>query len=100
RGMANVRERPAALDPDVHVDPSPSRGLRETRVAKLVQEHACLSGNAHGVGEVRAWLWVEVDAQLVRMVDVVASNRPRVKRDRPHLGRPADDGHLRGTDLI
>src|ERR671924_170532 len=28
------------------------------------------------------------------------SNRPRMKRDSSHLGRPSDDGHLRGTDLI
>src|SRR5256885_5423111 len=98
--MANVRKRPSARDPDVYVDTSASRGLRETCIAELVQKHACLSGDAHGVGEVRAWLWVQVDAQLVRVVDVVAANRPRVKRDRAHLGRPADDGHLRGTDLI
>src|SRR4051812_40764742 len=34
------------------------------------------------------------------MVDVVTANRPRMKCDRAHLGGPADDGHLRGTDLI
>src|SRR5436190_24097656 len=98
--MANIREGPAARDSDVYVYASASRGLRETRVAKLIQKHPCLSGDAHGVGEVRAWLRVQVDAQFVWMVDVVAANRPRVKRDRAHLGRPADDGHLRGTDLI
>src|SRR6266516_927016 len=98
--MANVGERPAAFDPDVYVDTAASRGLRETDVAELLQEHACLGGDAQGVGEVRAWLRVQVDAQLVWMVDVVGANRPRVKRDRSHLSRPADDGHLRGTDLI
>ena len=77
-----------------------SRGLWETCIAKLVQEHACLSGDPHGVGEVRAWLRIQVDTQLVWMVDVVAANRPRMKRDRAHLGRPGDDGHLRGADLI
>src|ERR687891_113150 len=79
--------------------PAP-RGLREAGVAELVQEHARLGGDAHGVVEVRARLRVQVEAQLVRMVDVVAANRPRMKRDRAHLGRPGDDGHLRGTDLI
>src|SRR2546430_4516825 len=34
------------------------------------------------------------------MVDVVAANGPRMKRDRAHLRGPADDGHLGGTDLI
>ena len=100
RGVADVRERPARLDPDVDVDASASRGLREAGVAELVQEHARLGGDAHGVGEVGARLRVEVEAQLVGMVDVVAANRPRMKRDRAHLGRPADDGHLRGADLV
>src|ERR671933_764939 len=58
------------------------------------------SVNVHRGGEVGARLWVKVDAQLVRVVDIVAANRPGVKRDRSHLGRPADNGHLRGTDLI
>src|SRR3954447_18983259 len=30
RGVANVRERPAAFDPDIYVDTSASRRLRET----------------------------------------------------------------------
>src|SRR5436190_1598256 len=98
--MTNVGERPAALDPDVYVDAPASRGLREAGVAKLVQQRACLGGDAHGVCEVGARLRVEVDAQFVWMVDVVGANRPRVKCDRSHLGSPADDGHLRGTDLI
>ena len=54
----------------------------------------------HGVGEVGARLRVEIDPQLVRVVDVGAANRPRVKRDRAHLRRPADDGDLRRADLI
>ncbi len=100
RRVADVGERPARLDPDVDVDASAARGLREAGVAELVQQRARLGGDAHGVGEVRARLRVEVDAQLVRMVDVVAANRPRVKRDRAHLRRPADDGHLGGADLV
>src|SRR5918994_723623 len=98
--MADLRERPAGLDPDVYVDTSSPRGLREARVAELVQEHACLGGDSHGVFEVCPRLRVEVDAQLVRMVDVVAANGPRVKRDRAHLSGPTDDRYLGGTDLI
>src|SRR5687768_4774363 len=98
--MADVREGPAWLDPDVYVYTSTSRCLRETGVAKLVQKHACLCGDPHGVGEVRAFLGIQIDAKLVRMVDVVAANRPRMKCDGAHLGRPADNGDLRGTDLI
>ena len=34
------------------------------------------------------------------MVDILAADRPRVKRDRPHLRRPPHDRHLRRADLI
>src|SRR6266516_1455685 len=34
------------------------------------------------------------------MVDVVAANRPRMKCDCAHLGRPADNGYFRRTDLM
>ena len=54
------------------MDAPASRRLREAGVAEVVQEHAGLGGDAHGVVEVRARLRVEVEAQLVRMVDVVA----------------------------
>src|SRR5204862_4285879 len=52
RGVAHVGERPAWLDPDVYVDAPASGGLRETDAAKLVEKHACLGGDAHGIGEV------------------------------------------------
>jgi hypothetical protein len=50
-------------------------GLREAGVTELAQEDACLGGDADVVGEVGARLRVEVDAQLVGMVDVVATDR-------------------------
>ena len=98
--MADVGERPARLDPDVDVDPAAAGGLREADVAELAEQHARLGGDAHGVGEVRARLRVEVEAQLVGMVDVVAADRPRVERDRAHLRGPADDRELGRADLV
>jgi hypothetical protein len=98
--VADVGERPARLDPDVDVHAPPARGLREADVAKVLQQRPGLAGHAHGVGEVRPRLRVEVQAQLVGVVDVAAANRPRVERQRPHLRRPGDDGDLRGADLI
>ena len=77
-----------------------ARRLREARVAEVVEQHARLGGDAHGVGEVRAGLGVEVDAQLVGVIDVVVAHRPRVERDRAHLRRPADDGDLGRADLV
>ncbi len=80
--------------------PLPSRGLREAGVAEVAQERARLGGHAHRVLEVRARLRVQVEAELVGMVDVVAADRPRMERDRAHLGAPADHGHLGGADLV
>ena len=100
RGVAHVGERPARLDADVDVHAAAARGLREARVAELLQQRPRLGGDAHRVGEVGARLRVEVEPQLVRVVDVVVAHRPRVERDRPHLRRPADDGHLGRADLV
>jgi hypothetical protein len=98
--VADVGERPARLDPDVDVDPSPAGGLGEADVAQVAEQHARLGGDAQRVGEVRAGLRVEVEAQLVRMVDVVAADRPRVEGDRAHVRGPGDDGELGGADLV
>ncbi len=51
--------------------PRPPDVFGNPGVAEVVQQHASLAGDAHGVGEVRAGLGVEVDAQLVGVVDVV-----------------------------
>ena len=100
RRVAHVGEGPARLDPHVDVHAAAARGLREARVAELVQQRPRLGGDPHGVGEVGARLRVEVDAQLVGMVDVGVAHRPGVERDRPHLRRPADDRHLGRADLV
>ena len=79
--------------------PTPRR-LGKADQAELLEQLARVAGHPGGIGEVGARLGVEVDAQLIRVVDVGAAHRPRVKRDRAHLGRPADDRHLGGADLI
>ena len=99
-GVAHVGERPARLDPDVDVDPAAAGGLGKPDVAQVAEQHARLGGDALGVGEVRAGLRVEVEAQLVGMVDVIAADRPRVEGDRAHLRGPGDDGDLGGADLV
>src|SRR5207237_7926754 len=51
-------------------------------------------------GEVSAGLRVEVNAQLVRVLDVIAPHRPGVKRDGADLSGPRRDGRLGRADLI
>jgi hypothetical protein len=98
--VADVRERPARLDPHVDVHASPSRGLREAGVAEVAEEDAGLGRDPHGVCEVRPGLRVQVEPQLVRVIDVLAAHGPGMKGDRAHLGRPAHYGHLGGADLV
>ena len=80
--------------------PRPPEVLGKPDVAQVAEQHARLGGDALGVGEVRAGLRVEVEAQLVRMIDVVVAHGPRVKRDRAHLRGPRDDRELRRADLV
>ena len=72
------------------MDPPTAGGLREPDIPQLLKQRARLRGNADRVSEIGALLWVEVDAQLVGVVEVLATDRPRVKSDRAHLRGPAD----------
>ncbi len=65
-----------------------------SRARELVRRRATASVKS------RARLRVEVEAQLVGVVDVVAPHRPRVERDRAELRGPGDDGELGGRDLV
>ena len=98
--MADVGERPARLDPDVDVHAAPPGGLRVAGVAEFLEQPPGLARGYHRVSEVRAGLRVEIEPQLVRMIDVIGAYRPRVKRDRVHLRRPADDRDLGRTHLV
>jgi hypothetical protein len=98
--MADVGERPARLDPHVDVDSAATGGLWEAGIAELAEQLARLAGDAYGVVEVGPRLRVEVDPQLVGMVDVGASHRPRVEGQRAHLRAPADDRDLGRADLV
>ena len=80
--------------------PRPPEVFGKARVPSSSSSARASAGDAHGVGEVGAGLRVEVDAQLIRMVDVLAADRPGVKGDRPHLRRPRDDRHLGRADLV
>ena len=80
--------RPVILGPGVLAGYTP-------RVAELGR-HGCrvlVLSTARGAGPVP-------DRDECWMVDIVAANRPRMKRDRAHLSRPPHDGHLRGADLV
>ena len=56
--------------------------------------------DALGVGEGRARLRVDVDAELVGMLDVGAARRPRVEVQRAEIRRPDHVGELGDAELV
>src|SRR3712207_8600398 len=66
RSPAHLGEGPPRRDRHVHVHPPAAGGLGPALHAELVQQLAHVRGHPHGVGEVGAWLRVEVDADLDR----------------------------------
>ena len=100
RRVADVGKRPPRFDPDVDVNAAPAGGLREAAVAEFLKQLARPGGDERGVFEVGARLGVEVEAELVGMVDVLAPHRPGMEGDRAHLAGPGDHRDLGGADLV
>ena len=100
RRVAYVRELPARLDPHVDVDAAVAGRLGEAGHPQVAQQLTSDAGHAYDVGEGRAGLRVEVDAQLVGVVDVVAPDRPGVEGQRPHVRAPHRHRDLGRADLL
>ena len=92
--MPHVEELVLGLDGREHVDAAVARGLHERREADLAEQLPQLQRDGHRLGEARAGLRVEVDAQLVGVVGVPGARRPRVEDDRVHLRGPDRPGRL------
>ena len=100
RRVPQFPEGPARLDAHVDVDAAVAARLRVAPHAEVLEELARDSGDALRVGEARARLRVEVDAQLVGVVDVRSAHRPRVEGQRAHLRRPDQGRRLGRAQLL
>jgi hypothetical protein len=90
RGEANGVGVPARLQADVDVESAVAGRLGKADDAELVQERLELRGRHAGLGEARARLRVEVQAQLVGVVGVVGAVRPDVEAQTGEVDRPGD----------
>lgn len=100
-GAAHLGEGPARCDRHEDVQAAPAGGLGPAAQVPVLVEHlAQFVGGAHGVLVVRTGLRVEVDAEFVRAVDVVAAHRPRVEGERAVLRGPEHGRHLGGAHLV
>ena len=100
RGAADAERVPLGHDPDVDVDPLRARRLRVAAQA-VVGEHVADDerGAAHDV-PLDARRRVEVDAQLVGRVQVVAARRPGVEVDHAEVDRPHQVRGIVGDELL
>ena len=95
-----LTELPPRLDPHVHVQAGPARGLREADDPQLVEHLVAHPRHPpHPVeGSIRHR--VEVDPPLVGTVDVGGADIPRVQLDGAHLHRPDDLRELGRAELV
>ena len=100
-GAPDLGEGPARLDRHEDVQAASAGGLGPAaQPAELVQHGAQFVGGADGVVVVGAGLRVEVDAQFVGVVGVVAADRPRVEGEAAEVGGPQDGGRLGRAHLV
>ena len=95
-----LAEAPLRLDPAGDVDAAVARRLRPADEAELVERlpHHCR--DLLRLGEAGARLRVDVDAELVRVLDVAAPRRPGVEVDRREIGGPRDLRELGDAELV
>ena len=89
-GRADLVGVPARLQADVDVQAAVAGRLREAGDAELVEQRLELPGGRARLGEARARLGVEVEAQLVGVLGVVGAVRPDVEAQAGEVHRPRD----------
>ena len=98
--MTHVQELPARLDGDEDVQTPAAARLDEGLGAEAAEQVRKRYRRLHGVCESPALLRIEVDAQLVRSVDVRTRHGPGVEGHRAEIGRPDQGGGIRGAHLL
>src|SRR3954471_11103762 len=86
RATAHLAEAPFRLDAAGDVDPAVPRRLRPAHEAELVERLLDDRGDLLRLGEAGARLRIDVDAELVRMLDVAAARRPGMEVDSGEVG--------------
>ena len=101
RGVPDVDELPARLDPHVDVHAAvAARSSGSRRRPSSSSSSRATPATRTASANVGAGLRVEVDAQLVGVVDVGAAHRPGVEGQRAHLRAPHRHRDLGRADLV
>ena len=97
---ADLRIRPARLDPDVDVDPARARGLWPPDQPDRLQRFACHHRHVADLRPGNAWDRIEVDSELIGTVEVLGSDRMRVEIDAAEIDDPGQARGLVDDDLV
>ena len=88
------------LDADVDVHAAGAAGLGPAGEAVLFEDGFDFEGDGADVGPFDAGAGIEVDAELVGVVEIVAADRVRVEFDAAEVDDPGEAGGVVDDDLF
>src|SRR5262249_44119035 len=90
RRATDLVERPATLEADVHVHAARARGLRPSDEVEVAQDLAHHPGDLDDLGPFDPGHRIEVDAQLVRMLEVIGPHGMRMQLETGEVRHPGE----------
>src|SRR4029077_2410330 len=100
RAPAHLAEAPLRLDSARDMDPAIARRLRPADEAELVERVLDDRRDLLRLRQTGARLGIDVDAQLVRVLDVAAARRPGMEVDRGEIRGPCDLRRRGDAELV
>src|SRR5262249_27099445 len=100
RGATHEGEAPARLDADEDVHAARSARLRPADEPELAQQRLRLQRDAPHVGERDPRPRIEIDAQLVRVLEVLRADRMRVELDAAEIHDEGEAGRVVDYELL
>ncbi len=100
RRAAHGVEAPFRLDAHVHVDAARAAGLRPPGALHVVEHRAHDAGGLDNLLPPDARHRIEIDAQLVRVIEIGGARRVRVQVDAPEVHDPRELRGVGDDDLV
>jgi hypothetical protein len=76
--VADLSKGPTRFDSHIHVHAARTAGLGPSPKADLIEKALNFESNPAYIGPTDAWNRVEIDAQFVRMIEIIRAHRMRV----------------------
>ncbi len=88
RGAADFGERPFTEDPYIDVHAPRSRRLRPAHQAEIVERGADHAGDLADLTPPDSRYWIQIDAELIGMIEILGAHRVRVQLEAGQVGHP------------